>query len=136
MLQIILPLISWVTFFSCLPSFLFISFLFSLYSNGFPWTKCRIKYILLSLNRFFMTGYLPVGFEFAAELTYPEAEGTSSGLLNASAQFFGIFCTMADGQLLDRYVDNGDSALMPLFSFIAERYVTKSCSNGKGDKYI
>ena len=36
--------------------------------------------------RFFMTGYLPVGFEFAAEITYPESEGTSSGLLNASAQ--------------------------------------------------
>jgi len=35
---------------------------------------------------FFMTGYLPLGFEFAAEITYPEAEGTSSGLLNASAQ--------------------------------------------------
>jgi len=37
-------------------------------------------------SRFFMTGYLPVGFEFAAEITYPESEGTSSGLLNASAQ--------------------------------------------------
>ena len=35
---------------------------------------------------FFMTGYLPLGFEFAAEITYPESEGTSSGLLNASAQ--------------------------------------------------
>jgi len=33
-----------------------------------------------------MTGYLPVGFEFAAEITYPESEGTSSGLLNAAAQ--------------------------------------------------
>lgn len=33
-----------------------------------------------------MTGYLPLGFEFAAELTYPEAESISSGLLNASAQ--------------------------------------------------
>ena len=33
-----------------------------------------------------MTGYLPLGFEFAAELTFPESEGTSSGLLNASAQ--------------------------------------------------
>ncbi len=33
-----------------------------------------------------MTGYLPVGFEFAAEITFPESEGTSSGLLNASAQ--------------------------------------------------
>lgn len=33
-----------------------------------------------------MTGYLPVGFEFAAELTYPEPEGTSAGLLNAASQ--------------------------------------------------
>lgn len=37
-------------------------------------------------ERFFMTGYLPIGFEFAVEITYPESEGTSSGLLNAFAQ--------------------------------------------------
>ena len=41
-----------------------------------------------------MTGYLPLGFEFAAEITYPESEATSSGLLNASAQAFGVVCTM------------------------------------------
>ena len=33
-----------------------------------------------------MTGYLPIGFEFAAEVSYPNPEGTSAGLLNASAQ--------------------------------------------------
>ena len=33
-----------------------------------------------------MTGFLPVGFALAAELTFPEPEGTSSGLLNTSAQ--------------------------------------------------
>ena len=33
-----------------------------------------------------MTGFIPVGFEFAAEITYPISEGTSSGILNASAQ--------------------------------------------------
>lgn len=38
-----------------------------------------------------MTGYLPLGFEFAAELTYPESEGTSSGLLNVSAQVDVLF---------------------------------------------
>lgn len=42
-------------------------------------------------SRFFMTGYLPVGFEFSAELTYPEPEGTSTGLLNASAQVCLLF---------------------------------------------
>ena len=44
------------------------------------------QYLLCLLYRFFMTGYLPLGFEFAAEITFPESEGTSSGLLNASAQ--------------------------------------------------
>ena len=52
-----------------------------------------------------MTGYLPVGFEFAAELTYPEPEGTSSGLLNASAQTFGIVFTLLCGWLLNDYGD-------------------------------
>ena len=52
-----------------------------------------------------MTGYLPLGFEFAAEITYPEAEGTSSGLLNASAQVFGIVCTMF-GEWLYRVTDD------------------------------
>ena len=43
-----------------------------------------------------MTGYLPLGFEFAAEITFPESEGTSSGLLNASAQvsYVILSCTV------------------------------------------
>lgn len=50
--------------------------------------------------RFFMTGYLPVGFEFGAELTFPEPEGTSSGLLNAGAQVFGILFTIGASWVL------------------------------------
>lgn len=41
-----------------------------------------------------MTGYLAVGYELAAELTYPESEGTSSGMLNAVVQVFGIIFTL------------------------------------------
>ncbi|XP_037541072.1 feline leukemia virus subgroup C receptor-related protein 2 [Nematolebias whitei] len=52
---------------------------------------------------FFMTGYLPLGFEFAVELTYPESEGTSSGLLNCSAQVFGIIFTICQGKIIDRF---------------------------------
>ncbi|KAF7484087.1 Hypothetical predicted protein [Marmota monax] len=52
---------------------------------------------------FFMTGYLPLGFEFAVELTYPESEGMSSGLLNVSAQVFGIIFTISQGQIIDSY---------------------------------
>lgn len=40
-----------------------------------------------------MTGLLPVGFELAAELTYPAPEGTSSGLLNCACNLFGIAFT-------------------------------------------
>lgn len=43
-----------------------------------------------------MTGYLPLGFEFAIELTYPTPEGTSSGLLNCSAQVYYI--SLADSR--------------------------------------
>lgn len=52
-----------------------------------------------------MTGYLPVGFEFAAELTYPEPEGTSTGLLNAVCQVFGIVFTILYGYSLNEWGD-------------------------------
>jgi FLVCR family feline leukemia virus subgroup C receptor-related protein len=48
-----------------------------------------------------MTGYLPVGFELAAELTFPEPEGTSTGILNASVQIFGIALTSCYSWLLE-----------------------------------
>ena len=50
-----------------------------------------------------MTGYLPVGFELAAELTYPEPEGLSTGLLNTSAQIFGLVFTYAQGVIITSY---------------------------------
>ncbi len=49
-----------------------------------------IVFVTAFLLGFFMTGYLPVGFELAAEVTYPEPEGSSCGLLNSSAQVFFI----------------------------------------------
>ena len=38
-------------------------------------------------------GYIPVGFEFAAEMTFPIAESTSAGFLDLGAQVFGWFLT-------------------------------------------
>lgn len=52
-----------------------------------------------------MTGYLPVGFEFAAELTYPESEMISSGLLNVSAQIIGFLLTLLGEWLFTSYGD-------------------------------
>ena len=75
---------------------------------------------------FFMLGYLPLGFEYGVELTYPEPEGTSSGLLNCSAQvcepplppaetptntysccflfqMLGMIFTFSEGKLIDKW---------------------------------
>ncbi|XP_047356936.1 feline leukemia virus subgroup C receptor-related protein 2 isoform X1 [Vespa velutina] len=62
--------------------------------------RIYVVYITSALLGFFMTGYLPVGFELAAELTYPEPEGTSAGLLNATTQVLGIVFTILYGYLI------------------------------------
>ncbi|NWR71276.1 FLVC2 protein, partial [Centropus unirufus] len=67
---------------------------------------------------FFMTGYLPLGFEFAAELTYPESEGTSSGLLNVSAQIFGIAFTISQGQIMDNFDTRAGNLFLCSFLFL------------------
>lgn len=67
---------------------------------------------------FFMTGYLPLGFEFAVELTYPESEGTSSGLLNCSAQVFGIIFTIGQGNIIERYGTLAGNIFLCVFLFI------------------
>ncbi|XP_046878199.1 feline leukemia virus subgroup C receptor-related protein 1 [Hypomesus transpacificus] len=62
-----------------------------------------IVFVNAGVLGFFMTGYLPLGFEFGVEITYPESEGTSSGLLNAFAQVFGIIFTLIQGRLTTDY---------------------------------
>jgi FLVCR family feline leukemia virus subgroup C receptor-related protein len=52
-----------------------------------------------------MMGYLGIGLEFAAELTYPVPEGTSSGVLNVSSEIFGITFTVIGGELFNTYGD-------------------------------
>ena len=42
-------------------------------------------YILISVLGFFMTGYLPIGFEYAAELTYPIDKQNSAAMVEQLA---------------------------------------------------
>lgn len=65
-----------------------------------------------------MTGYLPVGFEFAAELTYPEPEGTSAGMLNAAAQVFGITSTMLYSEILYKWNDIAANTTMAIILIV------------------
>ncbi|KAK9721660.1 Helix-turn-helix domain (DUF4817) [Popillia japonica] len=60
------------------------------------------KHLEMAYLRFSMTGLLPVGFELASELTFPEPEGTSAGLLNAASQLFGVIFTSLYSVLFDK----------------------------------
>ncbi|XP_025196974.1 feline leukemia virus subgroup C receptor-related protein 2-like [Melanaphis sacchari] len=64
-----------------------------------------VVYLSAILLGFFMNGYLAIGYELAAELTYPESEGTSSGMLNAVVQVFGIIFTMVYGWIFNAVGD-------------------------------
>ncbi|KAM6968472.1 choline/ethanolamine transporter flvcr2a isoform 1-T3 [Tautogolabrus adspersus] len=77
-----------------------------------------LVFIMAGLLGFFMTGYLPLGFEFAVELTYPESEGTSSGLLNCSAQIFGIIFTIAQGKIIDKWGTLAGNIFLCIFLLI------------------
>ncbi|KAG9336471.1 hypothetical protein JZ751_002818 [Albula glossodonta] len=77
-----------------------------------------VVFITAGALGFFMTGYLPLGFEFAVELTYPESEGTSSGLLNCSAQVFGIIFTIGQGKIIDHFGTLAGNIFLCVFLFI------------------
>ncbi|XP_004424954.1 PREDICTED: feline leukemia virus subgroup C receptor-related protein 1 [Ceratotherium simum simum] len=77
-----------------------------------------IVFITGGVLGFFMTGYLPLGFEFAVEITYPESEGTSSGLLNAAAQTFGILFTLVQGMLTSNYGPKAGNIFLCVWMFI------------------
>lgn len=65
-----------------LVSMLLFTFVLHIELNGHIW----VLYVASIILGFFMTGYLPLGFEFAAEITYPHPANTPAGLLNLSAQ--------------------------------------------------
>ncbi|XP_055931753.1 feline leukemia virus subgroup C receptor-related protein 2-like isoform X1 [Argiope bruennichi] len=67
--------------------------------------KIWIQFLMFGLLGFIMTGYLPAGFDFGAEITYPEPEAMSASLLNASTQIFSIILTNIASPLLQIYGD-------------------------------
>nr|XP_046268252.1 feline leukemia virus subgroup C receptor-related protein 2 isoform X3 [Scatophagus argus] len=77
-----------------------------------------VVFVTAGVLGFFMTGYLPLGFEYAVELTFPESEGTSSGLLNCSAQIFGIIFTISQGKIIDKWGTLAGNIFLSIFMLI------------------
>ncbi|GBM56592.1 Feline leukemia virus subgroup C receptor-related protein 2, partial [Araneus ventricosus] len=71
--------------------------------------KIWIQFVMFILLGFIMTGYLPAGFDFGAEITYPVPEAMSASLLNASTQIFSIILTNIASPILEMYGDFGSN---------------------------
>ena len=70
-----------------------------------------------------MTGYLPIGFEFGAEITYPESEASSSGLLNCAAQVFGLLVTGGCERIITYFTVEGDKMVSISNSIIFSSFI-------------
>ncbi|XP_015837552.1 uncharacterized MFS-type transporter C09D4.1 [Tribolium castaneum] len=75
-----------------------IAFMFSLESGS----KILV-YISGALVGLFINAYMPVGLELAIELTYPEPESTSSGILISMTQTLGVLFTLMLGSLFSNF---------------------------------
>ncbi|CAF0883618.1 unnamed protein product [Didymodactylos carnosus] len=62
-----------------------------------------VAFFTMTLLGFFMTGYLPVGFEYGVEITYPQNEAISGSLLNVASQIFGLTITKLQEILIFKY---------------------------------
>ncbi|XP_065308961.2 choline/ethanolamine transporter FLVCR2-like [Dermacentor albipictus] len=54
---------------------------------------------------FFLAGYIPVGLQLGAEITYPLPEGTSASVLNMAAESFGFVLILSSSNVLGAYGD-------------------------------
>ncbi|KFD58703.1 hypothetical protein M513_00396 [Trichuris suis] len=61
-----------------------------------------VVFLSATILGFALTGYLPLGLEYAAEITFPVSEAMTSGMLNASAQIYGIAITLIAGFILQK----------------------------------
>ncbi|XP_065348593.1 uncharacterized MFS-type transporter C09D4.1-like [Cloeon dipterum] len=59
-----------------------------------------------------MVGYLPAAFELAAELTYPEPEASSAGMMTFGCQLLSVLYTLAYGWLFEAYGDLASNLFM------------------------
>lgn len=55
--------------------------------------------------RYFLVGYVALGYEMCAEYTYPESEEITAGILNVANNVYGIVLILIMGRLLEVYGD-------------------------------
>ncbi|KAK9695791.1 Major Facilitator Superfamily [Popillia japonica] len=74
-----------------------------------------LVYISACVLGFFQNAYYAVGIEFGVELSFPQPESTSSGLLLAVMQICGVIYTLLLGECLSRFGAFWALSLMVIF---------------------
>ncbi|KAG8200252.1 hypothetical protein JTE90_021907 [Oedothorax gibbosus] len=85
--------------FICIASF----FTFILFSCLLMVNKLWVQFISIATYGFFLTSFLPIGFEYGMEITYPLSESVCACLLNASTMLFGLILTEVISTVLDNF---------------------------------
>jgi MFS family permease len=77
-----------------------------------------VNYALLLLSAFVMGFFLlsagPIGFQYGAEITYPDPEGTSNGMLLLMGQISGILFILSMDSLKDPATGSMTASLVGL----------------------
>ncbi|KAF2901130.1 hypothetical protein ILUMI_05056 [Ignelater luminosus] len=98
----------------------YVSSLLSMLTFTFTLEKgIEIVYVVSAVFGFFVIALFTVGYELAAELTYPVEEGTSAGILTGVAQFFGIVFTYLYSYLLNVTGDKTANLTMCSILFVS-----------------
>ncbi|XP_018571730.1 uncharacterized MFS-type transporter C09D4.1-like [Anoplophora glabripennis] len=63
------------------------------------WKSMLLTYLSCAIVGVFTNAYMPVGFEFAMELTFPSEESTTTGILMAMTQVLGALFAIGVGYL-------------------------------------
>ncbi|PSN44251.1 putative MFS-type transporter C09D4.1 [Blattella germanica] len=67
---------------------------------SFGLRKQIIVFVTAFIFGLFNAGYMPVGFELGSEITYPEPEGTTGGLVILTVQLMSVFHAMGYSELV------------------------------------
>ncbi|GIY28888.1 hypothetical protein CEXT_70431, partial [Caerostris extrusa] len=73
-----------------------------LYSvEAFIWINYGFQFLTIGIFGFFLTSFLPIGFEYGIEVTYPQSEVVCACILNTSTMIFGIILTEMLSHILE-----------------------------------
>ena len=92
----------------------------------------HIRNIPLACISFCFTGaglaILPIGIDFAVELTYPVAESISTGLQMSLGNLLGLILTLVLGVIIEQYELHGAWISMSILAFTAIASLVLSCT--------